>query len=290
MPRLFRMYHTNRVRFADRVDYMPVASTVAAAAAYPGVAPDHRSEPRHVKAPRNMASLQQILRNATSGITVVYGNVGRLPHAISYYLDLFFEDARVRSPWWPEMGLDESYEDDGTRCDVLIVLEPLMGSTVERPPYASRMLVFTSHLNLRLPAAARVLAHHEGNVRKVKIPFKGYVDACVLDESTTLGFRPSVALRSHVELEPHQNNVCVDLTHCASVLETYLSLLNACYVLQYTEFVRSWTVAIRPRMLEVLKNQLRECERIVQQKYSKIPCNHNGVNVLLKFYISQFVK
>lgn len=86
---------------------------------------------------------------------VVFGNLGRYPQKVfnalsldpqlnvaiqsAYYDCPSSPDGRIRVIT-PNQGLD-------TFCDLMVVLEPLPDQILEKPPKASRLVVFTSHFN-----------------------------------------------------------------------------------------------------------------------------------------------
>lgn len=256
-----------------------------------------RREPRFINIFAAMTSVQNLLRDVSKrqSITVVFGNMGRLPHLLSYYVDVCFEptdEIRVFTEWdWEETQLDESYEDDGTRCDVLIVVEPKFGATIEKPCYAKRLIVLTSHLNCDIKKTLHdeklIVAHHVGNIHQFPIPISAYVDHRLIDQSRDFTYEPSLFLKSHVEI-PEKSNVCVDLSKCRDWSETYLKLLNACDVLRFSS-IETWTVSLKSSIKRTMKRELLNLQILLKTKYYKMACNVDGINLMRMYYIEQFL-
>lgn len=80
------------------------------------------------------------------GTLIVLGNLGRHPSILEYYLDVYDSTikTKIRSHWWKNLNIDLSYKDDGTPCDLLILVEPLINEIIIKPVYAKSLLILTS--------------------------------------------------------------------------------------------------------------------------------------------------
>lgn len=81
-------------------------------------------------------------------ISVVFGNLGRQPFLLHYYLDLcigFEEKVQIVCDW----DLSSEYQTpDAQDVDFLIQVEPHFGFTIHRQPTVKHLVVLTSHLSL----------------------------------------------------------------------------------------------------------------------------------------------
>lgn len=256
-----------------------------------------RKEPRFIQIFRNMTSVQNLLGNVSKRrpVTVVFGNLGRLPHLLSYYLDLCFEpneEIRVLSEFWEETNLDDSYEDDGTYCDVLIMMEPKFGTKIYKPSYAKRLIVLTSHLILQIDdkeeeEKIQIVAHHVGNIHQLPIPIHSFVGNRLDDRQRDFTYDPNLFLKTHIEI-PYKCNVCVDLETCRDSTEIYLKLLNACDVLRFSNIER-WTVAMKNSLTENFQDEMKKFRLLLEGKYRKIDSNVDGMNSMKRYYVDQFL-
>lgn len=87
----------------------------------------------------------------TRPVSVVFGNLGRQPHLLDYYLDLCMgpeEKVKVVCDW----ELPTAYQTSvGKGSDFLICVEPYFGYPLLRDPTVQHLVVLTSHLCLEPP-------------------------------------------------------------------------------------------------------------------------------------------
>lgn len=293
-----------------------------------------RQEPRHISPQNYMTSVQNLLEDVClrQPVTIVYGNLGRYPKLIQYYIDVIYpmnEMVTIRigtnhvDDPIDELAVEgfksliENCADDKTLpCDVLFWIEPRWGVTVQRPRRARRLIVLTSHLQLEIPSTenALVVAHHVGDdvLRDAKIPpLKKYLRSPNEEEDCEYSFVPDLFLNNHIEhlggrgwtycgrKKNHEDdewssykNVCADLTKCDNLWEVYLRLLTARDIIRYSSSshkMQSWNVAVGERLKKILLKNLAENKNIISTKYARIPCNLNGVNVMVEQYIDPFL-
>lgn len=290
-----------------------------------------RQEPRHISPQLYMTSVQNLLEDVCQRqpVTVVYGNLGRYPKLIQYYIDVIYaadvaitfrigtnqaDDDESCSVVESGSGFDsliKSY-DEKLSCDVLFWIEPRWGVTVQRPCWARRLIVLTSHLRLEIPdTTTRVVAFHVGEEGTKTPPLKNYVRS---SKGFDYSFVPDLFLNRHVDIigsssqddwiycgdvrkqEENQRylykNACADLTKCNNVWEVYLRLLTARDIIRYSmsnHLLETWSVAINEDLKTSFLNNLVENKNIISTKYAKIPCNLNGVNTMVEQYVDPFL-
>lgn len=280
-----------------------------------------RQEPRHISPEQYMASVQNLLEDVCKrqSVTVVYGNLGRYPKLIQYYIDLIYDAdeaiafriGTIDDPIDETAAVMEGFKtltenyDEKSSCDVLFWIEPVWGVTVQRPSWARRLIVLSSHLALEIPdtESTRVVAHHVGDVCAKIPPFKNYVRS---PKGCDYSFVPDLFLNKHVEIIGGQGwtycgdarkqkrdaykNVCADVTKCNNLWEVYLRLLTARDIVQYSSsMLENWSVAIDEDLKLILLKNLVENKNIICTKYARIPCNLNGVNMLVEQYVDPFL-
>lgn len=290
-----------------------------------------RQEPRHISPQQYMTSVQNLFEDVCrrQPVTVVYGNLGRYPKLIQYYIDVIYptDEAitfrigtkHVDDPSDEEAlegfkSLIENYEEKRS-CDVLFWIEPRWGVTVQRPGWARRLIVLSSHLRLEIPDTekARVVAYHVGDAfdaqRNAQIPpLINYVRS---SKGCDYCFVPDLFLNKHVEIIGGQGwtycgnvgnqkrdqwglykNVCADLTKCKNLWEVYLRLLTARDIIRYSSSnhkLETWSVAINEDLKSILLKNLAENKNIICTKYARMPCNLNGANVMVEQYVDPFL-
>lgn len=106
-------------------------------------------------------------------VSVVYGNLGRQPFLLTYYLDLCFgpeEVVRVTCDWPLASDYYHPTPPDEP-VDFWVVVEPYFGYTVHKTPQARHLIVLTSHLNLSYSRKdARYYFLNLSNVRTTRLP------------------------------------------------------------------------------------------------------------------------
>lgn len=184
-----------------------------------------RQEPRHISPLHSMTSVQNLLEDTCRRrpVTVVYGNLGRYPKLVQYYLDVVYSEKeaiairvgthRVDDPIDEDAiaayrsAIEHYADDERSTCDVLFWIEPRWGATVERPRRARRLIVLTSHLRLNLlnVEETQVVAHHVGDASDVQMnvkipPLKQYVRTLNEMGDCDYSFVPDIFLDKHVEI------------------------------------------------------------------------------------------
>lgn len=134
----------NRVTFSRCVRVFVYDPEPATAESFGG----RRTEPNIVDRGAFAGDVRNLFREAMEkDVFVVYGNLGRHPYLLEYYLDVCLESTRtvrIRSSWWNEIRMDGSFRDDASACDLLILVEPSAHEVVHPVAYAKSILVLTS--------------------------------------------------------------------------------------------------------------------------------------------------
>lgn len=112
-------------------------------------------------------------------ISIVFGNLGRQPFLVNYFLDMCFgseESVKVMCAW----KLSSEYQtQNGKNTDFLIFMEPYFGFTVHKDPSVKHLVILTSHLSFNYWGPLDVQYFHLSNGTKLNphppqkpIPFK----------------------------------------------------------------------------------------------------------------------
>lgn len=164
---------------------------------------------------------------ASNEVTVVYGNLGRHPYLLTYFVDLCFDENVSFECRWDT----HSPYQDGQKSTTVIRLEPDFDETVSVPSHARRLIVFSSH------AAFRVVGRE--NYKMMTCHF----GQCKVPRCTTgkhdVSFEPDAL---HVERKRIPDRSCVvqvDVSNSKTLNESYLKLLNA------FELLRNHSVVVR---------------------------------------------
>ncbi|GIX89625.1 uncharacterized protein CEXT_201401 [Caerostris extrusa] len=102
-------------------------------------------------------------------ISIIFGNLGRHPALLNYYLDYCFtsqETVGVLSAW----PFKSPYRVDAVNAveplDFLFILEPYFGYTVYKPAHVKHVIVLSSHLCLLSPGVDEQIGFlHLGTTR-----------------------------------------------------------------------------------------------------------------------------
>ncbi|GBN83864.1 hypothetical protein AVEN_57372-1 [Araneus ventricosus] len=205
------------IRFSDRVesfeyepDSPPPPNTEAA--------DRHRRETiLDFDRKRYLTNMKRLFESSKD-TTVVFGNLGRHPHLLTYYVDLCTnEDVSIHCRW----ETHSPYQD--TRAtDVVLRLEPDFDEIVEKPPQSQKLFVFTSHLSFSISEDHAIVVCHAGGRR---IPN-------IVQDPPQYTFYPDVLHDRRLPIPPANSVVRVDVSQTRSKIECYLKLLNAIEVLR----------------------------------------------------------
>lgn len=152
-------------------------------------------------------------------ISVVFGNLGRQPYLLNYYLDMCFgsqEDINVICRW----NLNSNYQsnDINKSCDFLFLVEPVFGFTILKPLCVKHMIVLTSHLHLHVsnPSHKYFLMHLSNSRYGTLQP----------DLRNSTIYKPPIYIGQYDENIIPVGPVVLDLRESKSANEAYLRLLT----------------------------------------------------------------
>lgn len=206
-----------------------------------------------------MNSVQQLLEEyiKPNKSTIVFGNLGRRPSLLIYYINMLFRDliVTIRSRWETDLETD---------TDVLVWLEPEFSTMIEKPSHAHCMIVFTSHLHLDY--SDNVVGYHLGDpctryeplIQKKRIHLRDWpsLRKCVF-------LRPEPFQCAYKEI-PRQSYVIVNLRHCRDSHETYICLMNSFDVLNYYEnHVVGWFILFNPAV--TFDEDMQTCDKKLRE-------------------------
>ncbi|GBO07460.1 hypothetical protein AVEN_202729-1 [Araneus ventricosus] len=182
------------------------------------------------------------LFESPSNLTVVFGNLGRHPYLLTYYLDMCVDyDVSIQCRW----DTHSPYQDDRT-CNVIVRLEPDFDEIIEKLPSVRKLFVFTSHANFIVREKYKFIVLHVGSME----------NPIVVNDTPHYVFRPDVLHYRRLQLPPESSTVLVDISETHSKIECYLKILNAIEVLRGRRLVLKMPTVSFQRELERSKNHL----------------------------------
>lgn len=207
-------------------------------------------------------------------ISVVFGNVGRQPFLLTYFLDLCIgadETVRVVCDW-PlavaapyQVPFTPDHSPVPTPTDFLIRVEPPFGWTLHHPPNVQHLVVLTSHLSLcywggeeeRIQFYYLHLANRPSS-KKEKAP----PSAAAAEMATSISFRPSVF---HEQVLPDvvlPGEVLLDVSETRTAHEAFLRWLTG------HETLRQRTVyhlSMSDRDREIVRTNIQATHQLAQK-------------------------
>lgn len=175
--------------------------------------------------------LERVKRMITSwrkhDTCIVFGNLGRQPYLLNYYLDLCFghqEDLQVYCSW----PIDTPYRVETTNqpSDFLFIVEPLFGSTIKKPSLTKHLVVLTSHLNLDVVATYKTYYCYHLSSYKNQI-------AATPDLISNTKFKPPIF---HEKIVVPDGPVILNVSESDSANEAYLRLLTGKELIRHRPF------------------------------------------------------
>lgn len=173
--------------------------------------------------PRNeLLKFQNLLKSVKQQkMAIIFGNLGRHIQLLTFFMDFCFQHDDVvavvskwktNSPYQCDMQFD---------CDVLFLIEPSFKECLNVCDFnAKHVIVLTSHLNLIVSKDTPILYYQIGNPEQYK--------CLAILPTKAVRFIPPVLYDSKLDLfkGKTQQPICIKLTKCESVHETYLRLLT----------------------------------------------------------------
>lgn len=171
----------------------------------------------HVAYPRKLSTFKQMVESWRQNETnVLFGNLGRQPYLLNYFLDLCFgynESVKIQCQWKLPSGYQTN--DDDEPLDFLILVEPYFGYSIQKPPHVKHLVVLTSHLDLYIPDPLNFHVLHLS--RRLPLP-QTMLRNCTVFKPPIFHLRPTF-------LE-HVRAVLLDVTDSPSAHEAYLRILT----------------------------------------------------------------
>lgn len=204
-----------------------------------------RDEPHMINKESFKSDISEIFdQTFAKGVCIVVGNLGRHPYLLQYYLDVYLDPTKkvfIESDWWDHIAhVDVSYRYDGSAdCDLLILLEPLVGRrTVDRPRNVKSVLVLTSLRPLHPTTSYPTRYVYFGNVPNILKTIRLY--RCRQQPCNVV----------HLSLQPFcnarvpffsQSNVSLNVSQCQSKQEIYFCVLNMIDCISNLN-IKSWSI------------------------------------------------
>ncbi|KAG8172506.1 hypothetical protein JTE90_017587 [Oedothorax gibbosus] len=149
-------------------------------------------------------------------ITIIFGNLGRNPIILTYFLDLTFshrESVGIQTQWKWQTPYNTN-DDTSLQYDYLFCIEPYFGFCVVPLPNVKHIIVLTSHLSLRWPRHSLVVPLYIGEPIQ-QMPTAGMKAPL---------FRPP--LYHQEKIHSFQNEIVLDVSRSQSAHDAYLRMLT----------------------------------------------------------------
>lgn len=180
----------------------------------------------------------------TNEITIIFGNLGRNPFIVTYFLDLVFsshETVGILNQWnWntPYPLMTDNY-------DFLVIIEPCFDAHIVSYPNVRHLIVLTSHLSLNWPSSSLVLPMHVGDFTTLPSAKQG------------VAFIPPLYHQEKIYNLP--NETIVDVTQYISEHYAYLALLTG---IELTR-TKSYQCKISNNQLNEIKKHVTKTMQVV---------------------------
>lgn len=188
-------------------------------------------------------------------ITVVFGNLGRQPFLLNYYLDLCFgaqETIKVICRW----KIPSDYQTAvAQHADFLIRVEPYFGYAIRKDPTVKHLVILTSHLSLSTSLPSK----HDIGYQSLHL--SDITDDISNDrpdphlENGSL-FRPPI-FHSQVRAQVLPKRVVLDVSNVKTAREAYLRLLTGREMIRH----RPFKIQMDPATGAILRNNLETTRR-----------------------------
>lgn len=208
-----------------------------------------KSQLQHV---RNLISFWR-----TQNISIVFGNLGRQPFLLNYYLDLCFsfeETVKVQCKW----NLSLEYQrNQHTNVDFLFIVEPYFGFTVIKDPCVKHLIILTSHMNLCYWGKEEIDYYylHLSTINTSRQPDPHLKHYKVL--------KPPI-FHKQVQQDFLPQPVLLDVSNCKTAHEAYLRLLTGREMIHNNPF----NLHLNPRDESILKINLHYHRKRIQELWA----------------------
>lgn len=183
-------------------------------------------------------------------VCIVFGNLGRQPYLLNYYLDMCFsheEEVSLTCRW--KLQSHYQIEDVENDVDFLFLVEPPFGQTITRPPRVKHLIVLTSHFNLFTSDRDRKYYHLHLNDKKQNVPPNS-------DLREGEEFKPPIFHEQTKDSVP-EGPIFLDVRNSKSANEAYLRLLTGKEMIRR----RPYKILMDSRDRDILNGILSTTER-----------------------------
>lgn len=202
-----------------------------------------------------MARLQDLFESSRHfDVTLVFGNLGRHPHLLNYFLDFCFTASDTIGVIYKSFQPEECpYQvSETSNLNFLFIVEPEFGYTVSKPAGVDHVIVLSSHLYLWSP-------RYREQVRLLHLGTTILRESMLKVEKT---WKPPMFCNKEIM---NNSRVKLDVTFCKSAHEAYLRLLTGRQILRY----RQIPAIVSPQTLQVLQSCIARSRTIVRRHFSE---------------------
>lgn len=212
-----------------------------------------------LKKPRTELERMRNLINSwrSNDVSVVFGNLGRQPALLTYYLDLCFthnDKVIIQSRW----NVSSDYQKKRVKnADFVIYIEPSFGFTIHKYPSVKHLIILTSHLNLDL-SERNDMQFYQLYLSTDKI--ENLPDPTLTDYEI---FEPPIFHDKVYDELP--DKILLDVTCSKSAHEAYLRLLTGREIIRKKPF----KIQMKERDRKYLKQCLRRSKQQVKRLWNE---------------------
>lgn len=184
-------------------------------------------------------------------ISIVFGNLGRQPFLINYFLDMCFsyeENVKITCRW----NLSSEYQSETSKnADFEFLVEPKFGSTIHKDPDVKHLIILTSHLSLFYCGSSNQIRYYYLNFSNMKLTNFSNPDLqnCEI-------FKPPI-FHKQVYNTILPESILLDVSDSQTAHEAYLRILTGCEIIRN----RPYKICMTERDKEILKINLKKTEK-----------------------------
>lgn len=189
-------------------------------------------------------------------ISIVFGNLGRQPFLLNYFLDLCFgyeETVKVNCDWTLETGYQTM---ENTDADFIFRVEPYFSYTALKQDSVKHLVVLTSHLNINAFGNVQYYKLHLSSKMIENFPVPTLDDPQIFEPPIFHSNRDSLKLKS---------NVLLDVSKSKTAHETYLKLLTGRELVD----TRRFAVRVNPLVEQNLKSFVKLSKKRVKKLWNE---------------------
>jgi hypothetical protein len=207
----------------------------------------------HHKVDKELKYVKSIMQSWRDyDVNVVFGNLGRQPYLLDYFLDLCFsheETIQVHCDFDIPSNYNVSY---AKHIDFLIIIEPFFGYSVQKSPHVEHIIVLCSHMSLNLPKRTKFRFLHLSSFKHQSVPEPEIKNA--------IHFKPPMFHLNQICLQ--NEAICLDVTKSETAHEAYLRILTGREVCGKNRVM----ILINQRDQEILRDHLAKIQSLVKEE------------------------